>query len=512
MNQKDVLKELQQEYEESIPQKVQLLSDLIDQVKKEKNKESLTALRGEAHKIAGNAGSFGFGEVSALCKEMDQKLVREIESFSPSIFSKAFIDSLDLFLTEVKAHFQSTGATQSSDQKTGFHIFAIATPACSLDIIERNKAMLPLDFSIEMDSKKALFLLLDPDFSPDAVMLPLAFTNGGQEGLDFLHKLHQERPDFSPIIILVVEDLDVETRILLSQENIDYQLEMPLSFEEFGTLAGNFFKTKKKVSERVLILDDDSDVAKFIAASLEEIDLVTLPITDETKLFDELKRFAPQVLILDIKLPRYSGLDLLKAIRADSKYADLIIICITAYVDTKTIEKAHQYLADEFLAKPIDKTVIQAVVSKLLKRKAEVAQELGTRPIIQKGKPKQKETVVIVDDDEDLAKVLKFSFESYGFKVVHFGVGNDAIKYLSQEVGKTSFSLFVLDRMLPDMDGLEILKIAQELFQGEVPIIILSVLGAEKDMLEGLSKGAVDYVAKPFSLSFFIQKVLSLIS
>ncbi len=55
MNQKDVLKELQQEYEESIPQKVQLLSDLIDQVKKEKNKESLTVLRGEAHKIAGNA-------------------------------------------------------------------------------------------------------------------------------------------------------------------------------------------------------------------------------------------------------------------------------------------------------------------------------------------------------------------------------------------------------------------------------------------------------------------------
>lgn len=512
MNQKDVLNQLQQEYEESIPLKVQLLSDLIEQVKKEKSKESLASLREEVHKIAGNAGSFGFGEVSALCKEMDQKLVREIGNFSPSLFSEAFISSLDLFLNEVKAHFQSTGTTQSSDQKTGFHIFAIATPACSLDTIERNKAMLPVDFSIEKDSKKALFLLLDPDFSADAIMLPLAFTNGGQEGLDLLHKLHQERPGFSPTIILVVKDLDVETRILLSQEKIDYQLEMPFSFEEFGTLIGNIFNTKKKVSDRVLILDDDSDVAKFIAASLEEIDLDTLPITDETKLFDELKRFAPQVLILDIKLAHYSGLDLLKAIRADSKYADLIIISITAYVDAKTIEQAHQYLADEFLAKPIDKTVIQAVVSKLLKRKAEVARELGTKQIVQKGKPKKKQTVVIVDDDEDLAKVLKFSFESYGYKVVHFGVGNDAIKYLSREAGKTSFSLFVLDRMLPDMDGLEILKITQELFQGEVPVIILSVLGAEKDMLEGLSKGAIDYVAKPFSLSFFMQKVLHLVS
>ena len=198
MKQKDVLSQLQHEYEETISQKIQLLSDLIEALKQKKDTDSLTALRGEVHKIAGNAGSFGFGEVSALCKEMEQELVKRIEHFSPSACEEDFLNSLDQFLDKIKAHFKKPEAAEASTRENGFHLFAVASPICSLDEIERNKAMLPVDFSIEKNPKKGLFLLLDPDFSPDAIILPLAFTEGGQEGLDFLHKLREERKDFSP--------------------------------------------------------------------------------------------------------------------------------------------------------------------------------------------------------------------------------------------------------------------------------------------------------------------------
>lgn len=117
---------------------------------------------------------------------------------------------------------------------------------------------------------------------------------------------------------------------------------------------------------------------------------------------------------------------------------------------------------------------------------------------------KNKKKIVIVDDDEDLTKLLESSFKAKGFDVVKIASGKKAIQYLDDKHLSTT-SLLVLDRILPDMDGIEILKKVKN----KVPVLVLSVLSAEQDVLEGLEKGAIDYVSKPFSLPIFMQKALS---
>lgn len=123
-----------------------------------------------------------------------------------------------------------------------------------------------------------------------------------------------------------------------------------------------------------------------------------------------------------------------------------------------------------------------------------------------------KKVVVIVDDDADLLDMLLFSFESEGFGVKGISCGTDAVNYFADASHLKNVGLIILDRMLPDMDGMDILlKIDQDLLKN-VPVLFLSVLSSEKDMLSGLRNGAIDYVAKPFSLPLLLEKGLALIN
>lgn len=121
-----------------------------------------------------------------------------------------------------------------------------------------------------------------------------------------------------------------------------------------------------------------------------------------------------------------------------------------------------------------------------------------------------KKRVIIIDDDTDLLKLLVYAFQSEGFDVYGFENGKTAIEYLQKEDNIRSVCLLVLDRILPDMDGLEILKHLPEPLKKRIPVLILSVLSGERDVLSGLRQGAVDYIAKPFNLPILMEKAMRL--
>lgn len=125
---------------------------------------------------------------------------------------------------------------------------------------------------------------------------------------------------------------------------------------------------------------------------------------------------------------------------------------------------------------------------------------------------KGKNKIIIIDDDEDLLELLDVSLSTQGFEVHKIKNGKEALRYLLAEENTKSACLIILDRMLGDMEGLDVLKKYAEKFQSHLPVLILSVLSAEKDVIEGFKKGAVDYITKPFSIPILVNKALSLIA
>src|ERR671929_591531 len=114
-------------------------------------------------------------------------------------------------------------------------------------------------------------------------------------------------------------------------------------------------------------------------------------------------------------------------------------------------------------------------------------------------------TILLVDDEESVRKVLTFPLERDGFTVVQAADGEEAL----QQFEANGVDLVVLDIMLPKLDGLEVCKRLRATSQ--VPIIMLTARDDELDKVIGLELGADDYITKPFSIREFRSRVRALL-
>ncbi|WP_164930584.1 response regulator transcription factor [Aquifex aeolicus] len=114
------------------------------------------------------------------------------------------------------------------------------------------------------------------------------------------------------------------------------------------------------------------------------------------------------------------------------------------------------------------------------------------------------ERIALIEDDKDLAFLVKLNLEREGFEVEHFERATPFFKFISEN----SVDLILIDIMLPDLDGFRIanfLKSRADL--KEIPVIFITAKGEEEDKLKGFELGADDYITKPFSMKELIARV-----
>ena len=115
--------------------------------------------------------------------------------------------------------------------------------------------------------------------------------------------------------------------------------------------------------------------------------------------------------------------------------------------------------------------------------------------------------VLIIDDDKELCSLMKKCIEQENLSAI---VAYSGIKGLRlADENKDSCSLIILDVMLPDIDGFEILKIIRD--TTNIPVLMLTAKSNEEDKVFGLRLGADDYLTKPFSINELLARVNSLI-
>lgn len=110
-------------------------------------------------------------------------------------------------------------------------------------------------------------------------------------------------------------------------------------------------------------------------------------------------------------------------------------------------------------------------------------------------------TVLVVDDEQAIADIIKFNLEREGYEVLTAKDGRDALNTLEEN----SVNLVLLDVMMPEMDGFTCLKEIRK--DSKVPVIMLTAKEEEVDKVLGLELGADDYVVKPFSMRELIARV-----
>lgn len=111
------------------------------------------------------------------------------------------------------------------------------------------------------------------------------------------------------------------------------------------------------------------------------------------------------------------------------------------------------------------------------------------------------EKILVIEDDKNIIRFLKISLETNSFKVINAENGIEGISLFMTD----NPDLILLDLGLPDIDGIEVLR--QVRSQSEVPILVVSARGQEKEKVEALDLGADDYITKPFHINELMARV-----
>ncbi|MHC4757300.1 MAG: response regulator [Planctomycetota bacterium] len=119
----------------------------------------------------------------------------------------------------------------------------------------------------------------------------------------------------------------------------------------------------------VLVVDDNEQNLELIQAYLEDLDCETVPAYDGQQALEIVSQGPPDLILLDIMMPKMSGFEVCKRIKNDPKTADIPIIMVTALHEFGDIERAIDAGTDDFLSKPVNKLELTTRVKTMLKLK-----------------------------------------------------------------------------------------------------------------------------------------------
>lgn len=120
----------------------------------------------------------------------------------------------------------------------------------------------------------------------------------------------------------------------------------------------------------------------------------------------------------------------------------------------------------------------------------------------------KKSKILVVDDEEDICEILQYNLEKAGYEVKTASSSEEALYMIPKE----SFDLLILDIMLGGISGLKLAKLLREDYKNNIPIIFVTALDTEPDILNGFKTGGDDYIPKPFSVKEVVARVGAVLS
>lgn len=215
------------------------------------------------------------------------------------------------------------------------------------------------------------------------------------------------------------------------------------------------------------------------------------------------------LIVLDLVLPDDDGRRLITRLRRDPRTAGVPILATSAPLGDHVQAECFALGADAYFPKPLNPDVLGAAVASHLERRSRASWPAPAVPPLPAPVPASAaRRVLLAEDDELIAAVVRHRLGREGYDVTHRADGLTALDTAQTE----PFDLGVFDVKMPALDGFGLLEKLRALPAWRTtPIILLTSLGAEKDLVRGFSLGASDYVVKPFSPAELVARARRLL-
>lgn len=286
--------------------------------------------------------------------------------------------------------------------------------------------------------------------------------------------------------------------------------------------------------KRIIIVEDDAVLRDVLAEKLEKSGYIVDKAEDGIIAMEKIHAVKPDCVLLDILMPRKSGIEVLEDMHADENLRGIPVIIISNSGQPVEIQRAQELGAREFLIKAVfDPNEVLEKVKRVLAGGSMAPQgEWGVRtqnvtgagaaehPVagptvaqaaasVAQATAEGKAFILVIEDDKFLRELLVRKLSSEGFDVQNAIDAQAAFAILEERKPK----IILCDLILPGVDGFEILRrIKADPKIADVPVVILSNLGQKEDLEKAMTLGAKDFMVKAnFTLDEIVTKVRGIV-
>ncbi|OYQ62569.1 hypothetical protein B9G53_21750 [Pseudanabaena sp. SR411] len=303
-----------------------------------------------AHRLIGSLGSLGFPEGSAIARQLEVMLHSD---FSLSIFD---VELLQQLVTKLEQATLNPSPSISSEPTL---LLADYSPLPLLLIIDDD---VRFTHEIHLEAETwGMRIQTANDLTtarakiakeaPDVILLDIMFPNSSENGLNFLDELSQRETKIPTVMMSATSGLSA--RVRSARKGSCSFIEKPASTKEILKTVSRVLYQPFSDRSKVMIVDDDPTLLKILRRSLGNWDIEVVTLQNPHQFWQVLEATEPDLLILDLVMPDYSGIDLCKAVRTDSLWRDLPIVFLSAQTDHETIRQLFIAGADDYLSKPV---------------------------------------------------------------------------------------------------------------------------------------------------------------
>jgi diguanylate cyclase (GGDEF)-like protein len=299
----------------------------------------------EAHRLAGGLGTFGYDNSSTWAQRIETLFQLE-GALGPSEVAQ---------LSRCVLALKQSLTAQPDEQTVG----SSSTPCCQIMMLnpepELADAMqqMALTRQWQVDLAPTLTGLMDAIHQKGADGVLLALDPAGPETarLAPLRELKAHYPNL-PVLVLASHD-SLEERVQVVRLKGDCYLTTPATVEQIlASFDQILFKAQPSKSQ-VMVVDNDLVTLSTIDELLTPWGLHVIGVDDPRQFWDKLRETQPDLLLLAIDMPMFSGIELCQVVRQDPQYGNLPILMIAAHADTVTIHQVFEVGGDDLIGKPI---------------------------------------------------------------------------------------------------------------------------------------------------------------
>ncbi|MDZ7961050.1 MAG: response regulator [Aulosira sp. DedQUE10] len=354
-----VVANMREEFLKSFREKFELLEKAIAQLSSvTPDKRILKQAQSEAHRLAGSLGCYGFLEGSKIARDIEQLLDKY--TVPHQRIALQLVELLQL-LKQTLQQKLSSPTNSSGSQITSAHLLIVDDDTTLTERIKSEAISWGFHVEVAADIKTARTILAIN--SVQVILLELSFPNKEENGLTFLAELSENYPEI-PVLVLTTSN-QLQNRVEAARLGAQSFLNKTMSVVEVLTAVNIAFNQKTTTDAKILVVDDDPLILNKVSTLLSPWGLQVTPLHDPQRFWEVLESTKPDLLILDIEMPDFNGIELCQIIRNDHCWNRLPILFLSAHAEPEILYQVYVVGADDYIRKPI---VEPELIARILNR------------------------------------------------------------------------------------------------------------------------------------------------